>query len=924
MGTMAGVDDDRTPPSELALPGAGPSGDLGVAEAVAELSRVAAEAAELAAEAAGSPGGALVATSGSLPAAALKGSMVEMRSKVARKQAELVAAQRQLQARLDEQLSAALEVMGPLTKMVERLADGIATVNLYLGRDEEILTLAEGEPAPAETPITVRQMVLSMDQECAVAAESGGIDARSIEEFDAWLAADPAHLDQVLPEARGVVVLVPRRTAREYRDPWVQQRMDEENRRSYWLIRNGGRLYRMVTEFNVGERLIPARDEFTSFFVTTERDWTTHEVRSVPIEPGSSGWLAAEERADARKRHYMKVALILQGLLDRTTVFHPLPAPTVSLLGEQAYDAGHVRLVTDAEAALGTGREPFATWLARLNAELRPGMRIIGAFGGQEFAEHRLERGAYGNERLTPTGASKPASEVLHTISERLPDGGLVFRYARTDEIWVDDGWRSELRLPKTRARCVVYPTDRFILPFDLVSTAEMEAYLTARTDRHQYVTMIPLLKAAVAAKAAEAATEAPFRALLAAQMATANRLSVAEASEAVPALVEWWKLANRWHRPLVAEDAKTQAKAIRMIVAEHAARLGAERQGSAQAAAEAAVVAAIRAARPDAIVVARKRDGTYVALEAQVPGRTVFVRRHLYTTTGRARASTEWVLPAGSWRRWRVLWASPVWEGWDHTATLAAHLTGPELEALVAQLRHLAEAEAGGSVLAVTYEPARRRLEAYLARTEELVIPELALSGRLGDFDLPQMTASWRRSTANAVVLEPGRRVWGRSWPRRDPLAWKAESVVWSDPVAVAAAVAGHARWAAAWDRAAALAQRSRDAMSSLTKAWREAAEEAAYQRFLEDYADPELWEGHRKTLRLVWPQRHGRALEAMLDHLVERGADIDGLSVSEAAALHLEVVGQAVEVAEDVAGLHIHLPHDPDAEPDDEAKSQ
>jgi hypothetical protein len=37
-----------------------------------------------------------------------------------------------------------------------------------------------------------------MDEECAVAAEHGGIDARSIEQFDEWLLADPAHLDQVL------------------------------------------------------------------------------------------------------------------------------------------------------------------------------------------------------------------------------------------------------------------------------------------------------------------------------------------------------------------------------------------------------------------------------------------------------------------------------------------------------------------------------------------------------------------------------------------------------------------------------------------------------------------------------------------------------------------------------------------------------
>ena len=42
--------------------------------------------------------------------------------------------------------------------------------------------------------------------------------------------------------------------------------LDAANRQSYWLLRNGQRLYRMSTAFHVGKTLVPKRDEFLSMF----------------------------------------------------------------------------------------------------------------------------------------------------------------------------------------------------------------------------------------------------------------------------------------------------------------------------------------------------------------------------------------------------------------------------------------------------------------------------------------------------------------------------------------------------------------------------------------------------------------------------------------------------------------------------------
>jgi hypothetical protein len=56
--------------------------------------------------------------------------------------------------------------------------------------------------------VHVRQQVLAMDEESALNASTGGIDVRSIAAFDQWITSDPANLEQVLPEQRGVVAFM--------------------------------------------------------------------------------------------------------------------------------------------------------------------------------------------------------------------------------------------------------------------------------------------------------------------------------------------------------------------------------------------------------------------------------------------------------------------------------------------------------------------------------------------------------------------------------------------------------------------------------------------------------------------------------------------------------------------------------------------
>lgn len=882
------------------------------------------------------PGTDLVATAAGASPQTVKAALAARRTDLDRQMREIADARAQVQQWLDAELARAEAVLRPLQEVVQRLEEGIMTVNLYLGRDEHIVTLADGDPAPADTPITVRQMVLSMDEETTIAAAQGGIDYRDLDQVDRWITSDPAHLDQLLPEPRGVVVLVPRRRGRDYGNIFVTTGANAENRRSFWLIRNGDRLYRMTTKFDVGERLTPTRDEFEQFFTRPRYNPDTRRDERVPLEPGGTEWMQAEAKADQRRRHFMRAMLIVQGLIDRTVVFHPLPAPTVSVLQPDSYDAGHVRLVGDAETSLTAGRTPFHQWLTERNRLLRPGMRIVGAFDGERFRSLRQEGNQFRHTRLHPTTASRPVAGEIYPVEERRPDGGLVFRYRRTDTVWTRSRYTDDHGPAKTRASCVIYPDDQFVIPLDLVTVEEMRDYLSARSERHAYLDMLPLLTAAIEAKTTEHAAEAPFRELLAAQLAATHHIDPGQARAAVPDLVDWWKFTATHHRPLVhGEDPAAEAHALRAILAEYDARRQAAAQAERDADADAAMLDRLREHVPDAILVARTRDGGYIALAPQHRAHPASIARpdaHLreYTTgkTGKRIVERTWVtVDAARAARWRVLWSDPAWQQWNLTRDAAATLTDPEIDSLIEHALHAArhhegryggfhsDPEPSGTPVAITHSPrgpGRGTLSVYLDPGHPITIPNRLLTATIPEAEMRVLTVEWHRGHAAAVVHQPDRHAHTVAWSRprlrsttEAPEApWRNQTPIWSDPVLLADS-RGRAQAAHdARERAAALGSLVDTAARAVREAWTNTAVRAARERFMADYGDPQRWEGHLKTLRINYPHYGHKGLDTLLRRLVEDGHDLTGHTVSTAAEL---LAPESFALPDDVTDLPI-----------------
>jgi len=893
----------------------------------------------------------LVRVSGVDPDSAveLKTSAAEQRAAANAMRREVAEMEQAIREQYELQLAEARQLMAPLLEKINQANEVIATLNLYLGRDEEIILIADGNPAPATTPLTVRQMVLSMDEETALysddGGDEGGMDFTNLEDFDAWLTADPAHLQQILPEERGVIALVPRRRGRDYNDPWMNQAGAEENSRTYWLIRNGEKLWRMVTELNVGKNLVPARDEFTGLFRESRYNHETRQNEWHDLVPGSRDWLRAEKAQGAKQRHFFRIALILQGLIDRTKIFYPLPDGGISLLHPESYESGKAVMLADGERTLESSRKPFYEWLRDLNSQLRPGMRFIAAFTHDHFRYDTVDNYRHGtvHRRITPRGASKPNSLVIHQI-DRVEGGRLIFKYDRTDMVWTPEG---DYRAPKTRASAWVKPEEPFILPIDLVDAATMREYLTARTERHAYLDSFALLKRGIVIKDEEDALEAPFREYLAASVAAELQLDLDTVRAEIGEVIAWWKLGNKWHRPLVkGEDPAAEAKAARMITAEYKARF-ASKEG-ADGTADDKAVQVLRTLDPSIMFIGRRHSGGYLAFapqsrkygESQGLREDVWVTEYTLSGAKGKPSKREWVLAGSRWQKTAPLFEADAWAGWDKVSTnYREHLTDGDIDELLAGFIPSVDrmvrvdgyrrsrnsdsvVDPDAELFGVTLVESNR-LEAFVF-SPALAAQESAVVGHrepkyvqvVASFEkdakgvarfvyTPQEwsthpNASWRGRVDPAdATARPWSHIWHGRRSGREALV--EDAAVYAKYLEFAATVKAHEdERSRKWDIM------NRFLMNAENDSLQMALD-AAKARYMEDYNDEEGWPDHRKTIKVKAVgfrsgyHSHGpkHPLETAIRFLVQSGEAIEGLTIRQ--VLELAKAGpEAIEQVE------------------------
>lgn len=226
-------------------------------------------------------------------------------------------------------------------------------------------------------PISLRQSLLFMDEDGAASADDGGSSPVDAAAFDAWLLADPSHVDQVSPNRRasscsGRAALGTPRP----RSPDATE-LAEANRRIDWLARNGARVYRTLTQLEI-------RTDWCCRSATSSSG-SSHApaaaAREYPCDPAPMSGARASAGRGSRAHTFLRVGLILERLLHRSPSFHPLPDAGVSFLSPLDVREGRVRYINDAEG-LGMGEESFEAWRDRLMGNCASGCACCSGPGG--------------------------------------------------------------------------------------------------------------------------------------------------------------------------------------------------------------------------------------------------------------------------------------------------------------------------------------------------------------------------------------------------------------------------------------------------------------------------------------------------------------------------------------------------------------
>lgn len=247
-----------------------------------------------------------------------------------------------------------------LNKAVEKVDQRLFALELYAGLFQQCKCIRNGDSAPQDTPIAVRQMIRYMDEESLIDYDRGGMDYKNLEDFDAWIAKDE-NLNRIAPEQRCVVALKVRRDSKDYDTRGLNffglMRVFEEhmkNERTYLLLRNGTQVYRLTTEIEFDPRLLPLRDEFHKPF--EKEEWHgLGNTKNRTITPDDFEYDKHVEERMQKIFEYNRVMFLVQGLLDRSKVFSPHPPIN---LADESHVKTWFKAVFDEELGLPSSNPP--------------------------------------------------------------------------------------------------------------------------------------------------------------------------------------------------------------------------------------------------------------------------------------------------------------------------------------------------------------------------------------------------------------------------------------------------------------------------------------------------------------------------------------------------------------------------------------
>ena len=478
-----------------------------------------------------------------------------------------------------EQAVAAMAAVEDTTAFVAEIQRSLTTLGLYTGEGVEVDTVADGEPAPADKKATFFPGILYLAEEYLVHLARGGdgADWRDLKSFQETLAQDSKLVDRILPTPRCVVLMQVRRDGKLYSpNPFENHIRNQPNMQRFLLLRDGQRIHVVRSPVTT--------EGITHLFPTkAAHDAQFHGVAGDEITPEDLDWTKAKDKNEDYALSYKRVLILLWGLHDRLGLLGPYrEQPGYAGFLAPGFQGEHFRFVSE-DAALPTGRLPFAEWVERQNAYLQSGSRVLMRWGTmtQGLGSPGYERaaGAKSLKAAEPLWERAPMkrtwgdttrddeAEAAAVVVARREKG----RHLADIEVTTYHGWYGDrnMRVDRTFNSSVVIDDEaRFGLKadrderrararedeslgwlcLDLVRPSDVDYYMESRINRKAFASYIPLFSAVREYLAADEAATKPFRdAVLAA--AVEGRLAVppgVDLGETVDHAVRLWRASRR------------------------------------------------------------------------------------------------------------------------------------------------------------------------------------------------------------------------------------------------------------------------------------------------------------------------------------------------------------------------------------------
>ncbi|EEX1005122.1 hypothetical protein D3981_003032 [Escherichia coli] len=426
---------------------------------------------------------------------------------------------------------------------VQKIQDGVGSLELYIGKDVEVTTICTGESAPAGIPLLVVQRKLMMDEELAVWAElDEWFDFSNIELFHKSLQKNQGLVDQIFPSERAIVCMATTRRNIDYRDSWTNHARNKQNKVVFLLVRDGQNIHQIYSpvESHLGaHQLFPSTSEQESHFRGI--DGSTIKFEDVSY----SDRLKAH---DMMALHYRRFLILICGLDHRLKLFGQFyDSQTSHSFLSKEFQEEYFRFLHDNDGsgllAAPETRLPLDAYIEQANSTLQSGSRVLCNWG----------------EIMSPTTAPGAVQEDSNYSGQRrtakvLKDYETVIAFRHGEHIQVNaDAQRYSTGTNfKCKVNLSLYrpgrreDTQLGYLCMDSIKPEDLEWYINRRKFRSNHLFYIRFFKMALMFIRAEREEEEPFRKSLVQALVDGNIGTPESHEELVDKCVIAFRASNR------------------------------------------------------------------------------------------------------------------------------------------------------------------------------------------------------------------------------------------------------------------------------------------------------------------------------------------------------------------------------------------